>query len=256
MPSARVELSVILPAYNEARRMPPYLSAVRAHLEDRYPHRHEVIVVDDGSDDGLAYLLEKAAADWPQLRWISHPENQGKGAAVRTGMLAAAGDRLLFADADGATPIDEETRLSAAIEAGADVAIGSRLAPGAVRSRAWFRGLAGRAFASLARRTLGLSVRDTQCGFKMFRGDVGHKLFKLAEESRYLFDLEILALAEGLGYRVAEVPIRWQEIPGGHLRLSREARRILWDLRRIRRRVRARVANTTGKEDCVRSITA
>jgi dolichyl-phosphate beta-glucosyltransferase len=203
--SKPIALSVILPAYNEAARLPPHLTAVREYLQARYPDRHEVIVVDDGSGDGLAAILDGLAAGWPQLRVLRHARNQGKGGAVRTGMLAADGELLLFSDADGATPIKEESRLAAAILAGADLAVGSRLlsASTARRSRTWIRGLAGRSFAAVARRLLCLSVRDTQCGFKMFRRDAGRRLFSLLHERRYLFDLEVLATANRLGYRTA-----------------------------------------------------
>jgi len=247
LPDDRLELSVVIPAYNEAERLPPYLASVREYLDARYPERYEVLVVDDGSGDGLAEILTAASAQWPRLRVLTHARNQGKGAAVRTGVLAAEGQRILFADADGATPIEEEKRLAEAIQGGADVAIGSRLvAAGVERSRSWARGLAGRMFAAVARRLLGLDVLDTQCGFKMFRAEPARRLFSAAREPRYLFDLEVLALAARHQYRVAEVPIRWREIPGGHLRLSREAPRALWDLWRLRRRLRSRA--TESKE--------
>jgi dolichyl-phosphate beta-glucosyltransferase len=235
-----IALSVILPAYNEAARLPPHLAAVRQYLQARYPDRYEVIVVDDGSGDGLAGALDGLAAAWPQLCVIRHAQNQGKGAAVRTGMLAARGELLLFADADGATPIDEESRLAAAIGAGADLAVGSRLvaAAGMRRSRTWLRGLAGRLFAASARRLLRLSVRDTQCGFKMFRRDVGRRLFSMLREPRYLFDLEVLALACRLGYRTAEVAISWREVPGGKFKLSQQFPKVLVDLWRLWRRLR------------------
>ena len=126
----------------------------------------------------------------------------------------------MFADADGATPIEEHARLAAAIAQGADVAIGSRLVadPAIRRSRDWYRGLTGRLFALAARRLLRISVLDTQCGFKMFRAAAGRRLFAALTETRYLFDLELLLLAQRFGLRVVEVPIRWQEVPGGHLR--------------------------------------
>ncbi len=248
MPDDRLELSVVIPAYNEAHRLPPYLAAVRDYLDARYHDRYEVIVVDDGSNDDLAELLLQAAAQWPRLRVLKHPQNQGKGAAVRTGVLAARGERVLFADADGATPIDEEERLAAVIRSGADLAVGSRLvaAAGVERSRNWARGLAGRLFAAVARRLLGLSVRDPQCGFKMFRAKVAQRLFSLAREPRYLFDLEVLALAVKLGYGIAEVPIRWKEIPGGHLSLAREVTKVVRDLWRLRRRLRSSVQEESG----------
>jgi dolichyl-phosphate beta-glucosyltransferase len=234
-----IALSLILPAFNEAQRLPPYLEAVRCYLDQQYPGRYEVLVVDDGSSDGLDRLVEHVAAGWPQLRLLRHKHNLGKGAAVRSGVQAARGELLLFADADGATPIADEARLAEAIRQGADLAVGSRLLSGRQthRSRSLLRGLAGRLFASLARRTLRLEVRDTQCGFKMFRGHVGRRLFALVRESGYLFDLELLGLAQRLGYRIAEVSINWTEIPGGHFSLARAVPRVLVGLPRLRRRL-------------------
>jgi len=234
-----IALSAVIPAYNEAQRLPPYLESVRQYLDAHYPGCYEVIVVDDGSRDGLSDVLARLTADWPELLTMRHPANCGKGAAVRTGMLAARGRLLLFADADGATPIDQEAELSQAVAAGADLAVGSRLvaAPGVTRRRTWGRGLLGRLFAGLARWWLGISVRDTQCGFKMFRHEVGQELFSSARERGYLFDLELLVLADRLGYRVAEVPINWADVPGGHLSLSRELPKTLFGLWRLRRRL-------------------
>jgi len=234
-----ISLSVIMPAYNESRRLPPFLTSVRRYLDERYPDCYEVIVVDDGSRDGLPEVLASAAADWPGLLAMRHPTNLGKGAAVRTGMLAARGRLLLFADADGATPIDQEAKLYQAILDGADIAVGSRLlaAAGVVRRRSPARCLAGRLFAGLARRWLRIAVRDTQCGFKMFRREAGRKLFRLQQESGYLFDLELLTLADRLGYTTAEVPVTWTEMPGGHLSPARELPRLLLGLWRLKRRL-------------------
>ena len=234
-----LKLSAIIPIYNEAQRLPSYLLSVREYLDSHYPGCYELIVVDDGSEDRLPDDLKRQAADWPELIVKRHPTNRGKGAAVRTGMLAAGGEWLLFADADGATPIDQEAKLADAIHAGADVAIGSRLADGSdvSRQRTWTRGLLGRLFAGFARRWLRIPVRDTQCGFKMFRREVGHELFSSSEETGYLFDLELLALAIRLGYRIEEVPINWTDVAGGHLSPVRELGRILLGLWRLRQRL-------------------
>jgi len=237
VPAHNIALSLVIPAYNEAQRLPPYLASVRIHLDASYGKDYEVIVVDDGSDDGLAEILEASARDWPQLRRLKHDENRGKGAAVRTGVLASLGDLVLFADADGATPIEEQGKLAEAIRGGADIAVGSRLVAAADVNRSRARGLAGRLFAAVAGRLLRMPVHDTQCGFKMFRGEAARRLFSLAREPRYLFDLEVLALATKLGYRTCEVPIRWQEMPGGHLQLVRDLPGILLNLWRLRRRL-------------------
>lgn len=234
----KTALSLILPALDEARRLPPYLESVRAYLEANFGQAYEVIVVDDGSRDETAAAVERLASQWPQLRLLRHAQNEGKGAAVRTGVLAAGGELLLFADADGAAPIEELARLAAAIAAGADVAIGSRLAADTAvrRSRHWYRGLAGRLFALAARRLLRIPALDTQCGFKMFRAPAGRRLFAAIKETRYLFDLELLLLAQRFGLRVVEVPIHWQEVAGGRFRPLRELPRIvagLWRLRRL-----------------------
>jgi dolichyl-phosphate beta-glucosyltransferase len=231
-------LSVILPAFDEEQRLPPYLGAIRSYLDVRSEGPYEVIVVDDGSRDATVAVVAKMSEQWPQLRLLRHNRNEGKGAAVRTGMMAAQGELLLFADADGATPVDECSRLTAAIAAGADMAVGSRLLPNAEvsRSRQWHRGLTGRLFAAAARRLLGIDILDTQCGFKMFRAEAARKLFSAMREERYLFDLELLLLAKELQLKVAEVPIRWQEVSGGHMRLLAETPRIIAGLWRLRRR--------------------
>lgn len=230
--------SLIIPAYNEADRLPPYLDQVRAHLTSLFPDSHEVIVVDDGSTDGTREHVAGMSAGWPALQLVCHAKNQGKGAAVRTGMLAAHGQVRLFADADGATPIREETRLRAAIQDGADVAVASRRlhAPDVARQRARFRGLVGWSFTAFAHCLLPTGVRDTQCGFKMFRGEAAERLFAMSQENGYVFDLELLVLARQLGYRVAEVAVNWKEMPGSKLHMAREWRKILAGVWRIRRR--------------------
>ncbi len=240
-PATTVALSLIIPAYNESRRLPPYLESIRAYISQLFQNDYEVIVVDDGSTDQTVPWLTELAGQWPQLRCLQHERNRGKGAAVRTGVLAATGQRLLYADADGATPIDQEAALRRALDDGADIAVGSRLvrSTDVQRARSWHRALVGRAFARAAHLVLNLPVRDTQCGFKMLRRDVAQRLFELSVEQGYLFDLEILALAQRCGYRVEEVPISWSDQPDSRLQMHRECLRIARDLLRVRRRLAA-----------------
>jgi dolichyl-phosphate beta-glucosyltransferase len=233
-------LSVVLPAYNESSRLPPYLVAIRYYLDKAFPNSYEVVVVDDGSDDGLDILVDRLRADWPPVTLLRHKHNRGKGAALRSGTEAVRGELVLFADADGATPIDEESKLRKAIRAGASVAVGSRLLrlPGEVIRRTLRRDLAGRAFSRLARALFGLPIWETQCGFKMFRRETLLPLLDLCHETGYLLDLEILVWAHRLGCRIAEVPINWRDVAGSKVRLLRDGWAMLRGLFRLRRALR------------------
>lgn len=230
-------VSIVIPAYNEERRLPPYLESIRHHFDSDLVGCYEVVVVDDGSTDGMASELRRSAETFPQLRVLQHSENRGKGAAVRTGVLAARGRYVLFADADGATPIEEERRLRARLQTEADIAVGSRRVASTevARNRNPFRGIVGKSFARLAKCLLGLSVHDTQCGFKMFRHEVAVKLFPQMREEGYYFDLEMLILADRYGYRVIEVPINWADQPGSRMSLIRELASMMGAFRRLRR---------------------
>ena len=235
-----VALSVVIPEFNEESRLPGFLGRVLVYLGSEFPNDFEIVVVDDGSTDGTAaWLAEQSKSENP-LRVVRFPQNRGKGAAVRAGVAASTGELVLFCDADGATPIEEERRLRWAIDAGADVAVGSRFvpSPGVEVRRAASRRIAGRLFTTFARWLLRPPVRDTQCGFKMFRGEVGRRLASLAREPSYLFDLERLCLAEREGFKIAEVGVNWSEQPGSKLRVGRDAFRILQSLRRLRRRLK------------------
>jgi dolichyl-phosphate beta-glucosyltransferase len=233
-------LSVVIPAFNEQDRIGPYLAEVQAYLDTAHPAAYEVIVVDDGSRDETARLVTGIRASWPELRLLRHPENRGKGQAVRTGVRATSGRRVLFADADGATPIADEIRLSVALGRGAVVAAGSRVVsgPGVVRDRNWRRAIAGSLFSRAARMAVGVTVSDTQCGFKMFDGPIGRDLFAAGCETGYLFDVEVLALANRNGYAVADVAVNWSERPGSKVRLIRDSLKMLRDLWRLRGRLR------------------
>jgi dolichyl-phosphate beta-glucosyltransferase len=231
------KLSVLLPAYNERVRLPPYLETIRLYLNGTFSGDYEVVVVDDGSDDGLAFELDLHRASWPELVLLGYPNNRGKGAALHTGLMAARGELVLIADADGATPIGEEAKLRAAIRGGASVAVGSRLLrlPGNFVFRSLQRQLPGRAFSWLTRAIFDLTVWDTQCGFKMFRREALPPLLDRCRECGYLFDLEILLWAERLGHRIVEVPVCWRDVPGSKVRLLHDGWAMFRGLLRLRR---------------------
>jgi dolichyl-phosphate beta-glucosyltransferase len=234
-----VKLSLLIPAYNEAGRLPPYLYAIKEHFS-RIGFTYEVIVVDDGSTDGMATSLERLYGGWPQFRIVRHGRNQGRGQAIRTGNAAALGDFVLYADADGATPIHEETKLQAAIEEGADVAIGSRVIrhEDVSRARAIHRAIISKVYGMVVNLLVKVPARDTMCGFKMWRRHVGQAILDLCADTHWLLDVEFLAIAHRLGYRVAEVPVNWSEITGSKVRLVRDSLRILPGLWKIRRSIK------------------
>ena len=237
-PRKIVSLSVIIPAYNEARRIQSYLQSATAYLNGR-SRCYEILVVDDGSTDETVAVVEQTASQNPGLRLIRLAHNSGKGAAVRAGMQAAQGELQLFADADGATPIQELERLEAAMHNGADLAIGSRtLASRDSRYRVQarlHRTLLGNLFNRIVHLFGIRDINDTQCGFKLFRKPVAQDLFSVVRIDGYGFDLELLHIAQRRGYRIAEVPINWADQPGSKVRVFQDGLRMLGELLKIRR---------------------
>lgn len=221
-------LSVVIPAFNEEKRLAETLPGAKDYLAGR---ECEIIVVDDGSSDRTAEIAGKYGC-----RVIKHPRNLGKGAAVKSGVLAAKGDLVLVTDADLAAPIAELPKLGAALKKGADVAVGSREAPGAKVLRVSFkRKLAGKAFNLLVRLITGLPYRDTQCGFKLFRKGAAEVLFSLSECKGYCFDVEILLFARELGLKVEEVGVSWADVPGSKVRLFRDSLRTFRELLELKK---------------------
>ena len=228
--------SVVIPAYNEEKRLPAYLRKTIAYFDDR-GEAYEVIVVDDGSHDETVNVVERFQVDAPSVRLIKLAENRGKGCAVRTGMLETKGTLCLFTDADGATPIRELERLERAIANGADIAIGSRTArdPTRVVQERVFRKISGSIF-NIAVRSLGVTgITDTQCGFKLFRAPVARALFSVLQCDGFSFDVELLFLGQRWKYRIAEVPIQWTEQAGSKVRIVRDGRRMIYDIWTVRR---------------------
>ena len=208
-----VELSIIVPAFNEEHRLPPTLAKLHAYLAAQ-PMRWEIVVVDDGSRDATCAVVEAQMAHIPNLRLVRQSPNRGKGAAVRLGMLAAHGQIRVMSDADGSMSPDQLPRLLAPILAcTAEISIGSRYAEGARSNIAQprYRVLWSRLANLLIQRSLVPGVRDTQCGFKAFTAEVARDLFALGRIDGWAFDLEILALARRAGYEIAEVGVEWTD---------------------------------------------
>lgn len=229
-------LSIVIPAYNEAQRLPAYLPRVRAFCAD-LGAASEILVVDDGSRDGTAEYVDKEARADARVRLIRQEVNQGKGAAVRRGVQEARGLYILFADADGATPIGEANKLLAAARKGADVVIGSRKASDAEarRERSFIRGVLGSMFYRITNLLVVPGILDTQCGFKLFRRTAARQIFPLLRESGWAFDVEILFLAQKFGMTIAEIPVNWSSVEGSKVRAS-DGFRFVYALFRIRHR--------------------
>ncbi|WP_428263751.1 dolichyl-phosphate beta-glucosyltransferase [Haliangium sp.] len=231
-----VALSVVIPAYDEADRIEPYLDSIQRYF-DRGDEQVEVLVVDDGSRDRTAALVRARMSHDPRLGLVQYPNNRGKGHAVRVGMRAARGRLRLFADADGSTPIAEVERLRAAIAAGADVAIGSRALPAADIRRVIkpHRRVIGETFRVLRRLFLRVDIVDSQCGFKLFTSEAAAWLYSVAKVDGFAFDVELLYLASRAGMTIREVPVNWYDSSVTRVNLLLDPAKMMRDVLRIRR---------------------
>jgi len=210
-------ISIIIPAYNEERRLPATLRRVIDYLRRGEWIFAEIVVVDDGSRDATVTVAEKMAGEFPGLRVLRNPGNRGKGYAVRHGMMDCAGEWALFTDADLSAPIEELDKLwQAAERESAQVAVGSRaLDRGLIGvHQSWFRENAGRFFNLVMRIITGLPFRDTQCGFKLFEARAAREIFRRQLLDGFGFDVEALFIGRRLGYREIEVPVRWNDVAG------------------------------------------
>jgi glycosyltransferase involved in cell wall biosynthesis len=236
-----VFLSIVIPAFNEERRLPKTMDQVLGYLAGSKPHARaantEVLVVDDGSTDGTAEVIRRIAQMNSNVRLLQNPGNRGKGYSVRNGMLHAEGEWILFSDADLSAPIEELEKLFRAIDSGsADIAIGSRALDRKLIGvhQSWMRENAGRFFNLCMRLIVGLNFWDTQCGFKMFRREAAQRIFTLQRIDGFGFDVEALYLGQRLGYKIVEVPVRWNHVEGTKVDMFGDSARMFTDLLRVR----------------------
>ncbi len=237
-------ISLIFPAYNEAERIAETVGDAARYFERRRLE-YEIIVAADG-DDGTREIVRGMAGSNPQLRVIGGPGRRGKGRGIREAVQLARRAVIGYADADNKVPIEEYDKFAPVLAAGCKIAIGSRaLTESRIdRFQPWYRRAGAAAFAVTMRAMTGLrTISDTQCGFKYFRHDVAKQLFEMQKIDGYMFDVEILLLAEQLGFEIQEIPIRWRDDGDSRLQILRGNLRNMRDLWRIRTHARA-----TGRE--------
>ena len=227
--------SIVIPAYNESARLGATLEKVLGYVHAQ-GWDTEVIVVNDGSRDNTAEIVQTYAAKDSALRLVENPGNHGKGYSVRNGMLHARGKIVLFSDADLSSPIEEAPKLFRALDAGADIAIGSRWlrAETQTQRQPLHRQLFGRIYNLVLRLTLGLQFKDTQCGFKAFKQPAVQAIFPLQKIERWGFDPEILFLARKLKFRVQEVSVAWGHSGGTRINPLVDGSRMVMEMFRIR----------------------
>ena len=233
--SEPLDLTIVVPAYNEEARVDASLAEIGRFL-DGLKRRAEVLVVDDGSSDQTAERVTRFCGSDSRIRLLRLPENRGKGAAVREGVLAAEGRLVLISDADLSTPLDELSKLEAALNDGYDIAIGSRgLATSDIRRRQpFYREAMGKTFNRIIRTLLLDGFEDTQCGFKLFPSSIARDLFRSQRLDGFAFDVEILLLARDRGLRVAEIPVQWSHAPHSKVSAVGDSSRMLVDVLRLR----------------------
>ncbi len=230
-----MDYSIVIPAYNEGKRLAPTLEKVLAYVAQR-GWDAEVIVVNDGSRDDTGEIVRRFAEINPRVHLVENPGNRGKGYSVRNGMLKAQGEVIVFSDADLSSPIEEMPKLLQAIAGGADIAIGSRWLQADLQTtrQSLHRQFFGRVFNSLNRLILGLHFKDTQCGFKAFTRTAAQTILPLQQIERWGFDPEILFLARKFGFRVKEVPVCWGHVGGTRINPFVDGARMFQEMLRIR----------------------
>jgi dolichyl-phosphate beta-glucosyltransferase len=228
------DLSIIIPAYNESKRILPYLYEIFDYINSQQI-RAEVIVVNDGSKDDTAEIISNESRTFNNLSLLNQPQNMGKGAAVRAGVVHSRGKNVLFTDADGSTPIKELKRMMIALNSGGEVIAGSRalFSTETKIETVWYRKVLGRVFNFMVNLLILPGVKDTQCGFKLFTAKAAHILFSNQTLNGFSFDLELLYLTKKFGFAFREVPVNWHNVEGSKVNLVTDSTKMFIDIFRI-----------------------
>ena len=237
-------ISVIIAAYNEEKRITPSLFRIKEYMNGQGVDC-EIIVVDDGSTDRTSKVVQNLIPDMPRMKVIRYDMNRGKGYALKTGVLVSEGEVVLLSDADLSTPIEELSKFLPLISDNlCEVAIGSRalVLSKVIKKQPWWRQNMGKIFNGIVKFIVMDDFKDTQCGFKLFSGDVARELFGELQTERFAYDVEILARAKKKGYRIREVPIQWINSPDSKVNPLIDSFQMVFDLMKIR----ARVGNVKG----------
>ena len=230
-----MNLSIVIPAYNEALRIGRTLERIDEYLKEYEPF-YEIIVVDDGSHDDTEKVVRETAKKHTATVLLQNGMNKGKGHSVKRGILSSRGRFVLMSDADLSTPIEEIGKLFKELEEGYDIAVGSRSVSGSqiLKKQAWYRQLMGKIFNKIVQVVAVPGIRDTQCGFKLFKGDAARRVFARQRIERFAFDVEALYLAKKMGLRIREVPVVWVNSPDSKVSIFRDSLQMLWDILKIR----------------------
>ncbi len=231
-----IDISVVIPAYNERARLPAYLESIAVFCEGS-KYRYEIIIVDDGSSDGTAAAVESYSSRFTDFRILVNEQNRGKGFSVRKGLLEASGEYCAYLDADGSVEIDEvDKNLDYLAKDGYDIFVGSRAIhdDAQVLITKWYRRLIGRVFNFLVQSILFKNIKDTQCGFKIFRKETVKPIFTRTYLNGFGFDIEVLYVASKMGYKVKEGPVSWEHFPGSKINIVSDSIRMFINILQIR----------------------
>ncbi len=227
-------LSIVIPAYNEEKRLTPFINDVLTYI-NKLKKEIEIIIVDDGSNDNTNQIAQEFASTDKRIRIITSQENCGKGSAVKKGILNAKGSYILFIDADGATSITELDKVFPLIENKNDIIIGSRNIKGSLVKRNIWRRFLAFVFNLTVNAFAVSNIKDTQCGFKILQKDIAIELFTKMKENRWAFDVELLYLAQFSGYSITEIPVNWDTKEGSKLQPIKDGIKMFFAIFRIKR---------------------